>query len=729
MAEVSTPGPIIQFGDFEIDLRAGRLRKCGLRIRIPTQSFQVLSILLQHAGEAVTRDELRRLLWPGDVFVDFDANLNTAMARLRLALNDSAQHPRFIETLPKRGYRFLAPVSVCDTTGLAAPLRENRMTVSSDSAITPNRARRLFLAGIAASLLLLTVGMLVWRFRDRLPTGDLRPLDLTSYLGVETSPALSPDGNKVAFAWNGERQDNFDIYVKQIGLSTAPLRLTDNPSVEGGPAWSPDDRWIAFWRQQTSNVSIVLIPSLGGRERELAQIPRASALSWAPDSKWLAFSAQDSIDGPSSIWAVDVDRGERRRLTKFVPKAAGVDSFSGDASPSISPDGTALAFARHFPDVYEVFVLPLKRDLRPDGEPLRVTDRRYGAVGGIAWTADSHDIVYAAGGPGMHSLWRLSRFGRRPPVRIPYALPAAIEPSISGSRARLVYTWWQNNVNIWRLDVRRGERRMLIGSTYESRNPHYSADGRRIAFQSNRSGTEQIWTCDADGSSCVQVTSLDGPACGTPRWSPDGSSLALDARTGGPPDIYVVSADGSKVRRLTDDPASDVVPSWSHDGLWVYFSSDRSGRYEVWKVAKDGGKPIQMTRNGGFSAFESADGKELFYTKPFINSSPTGYFDQGIFRLPTHFRQGLFRMALPAGEETQILQGPVGFTFGVTSKGIYFQPNEQSIQFRDMVTGRVRSIAEIDKAAGISVSPDDAYILWTHLDRISMDLMLVEDFR
>jgi Tol biopolymer transport system component/DNA-binding winged helix-turn-helix (wHTH) protein len=728
MAEVSTPGAIIRFGDFEIDLLAGRLRKRGLRIRIPTQSFQVLSILLQHAGEAVTRDELQRLLWPGDVFVDFDANLNTAMARLRLALSDSAQHPRFIETLPKHGYRFLAPVSVCPATGSPTPAPENRAAhLPGDSAPNAHRARRLFLAGVAASLLLPVAGVLVWRLRDQPSPGDLRPLELTSYLGIETSPALSPDGNRVAFVWNGERQDNFDIYVKQIGLSSAPLRLTANPSVEGGPAWSPDDRWIAFWRQLPSNVSIVLIPSLGGRERELAQISRASTLSWTADSKWLAFGAQDSVGGPSSIWAISVDSGERRRLTRFVPHAAGVDSLSGDASPSISPDGTALAFARHFADVYEIFVLPLKRDLRPDGEPSRATDRRYGAVGGIAWTANSHDIVYAAGGPGMHSLWRVSRFGRRPPERIPYMLPAAIEPSISGSR--LVYTWSQNNVNIWRLDVRSGERKMLIGSTYESRNPHYSANGRRVAFQSNRSGSEQIWTCDADGSSCLQVTSLDGPACGTPRWSPDGSLLALDARTAGQPEIYVVSADGSKLRRLTEDPASDVVPSWSRDGLWIYFSSDRSGRYEVWKVRKDGGKPIQVTRSGGFSAIESADGKQIFYTKPYIDSSPKGYFDRGIFRLPTHFRQGLFSAPLPAGEETQILSGPVGWAFAVTSKGIYFQRNEQSIEFRDSVTGRVRAIAEIDKGAMISVSPDDAFILWSQLDRISMDLMLVEHFR
>jgi Tol biopolymer transport system component len=584
-------------------------------------------------------------------------------------------------------------------------------------------------AGITTAVLLLSAASLIWRLRDRVPPSDLTPLELTSYLGIETSPALSPDGNRVAFVWNGERQDNFDIYVKQVGVPSTPLRLTMDASVDGGPAWSPDDRWIAFWRQQQSDVAIMLIPSLGGRERKLTAIARASALSWTPDSKWLAFAAQDLTGGPSSIWAINVDSGERRPLTSFVPRVAGVDSLSGDVIPSISPDGTALAFARHLADVYEVFVQPLKRDLRPAGQPVKAADRRYSAVAGIAWTRDSREIVYSAGGPEMHSLWRVSRSGGGAPQRLQYAVPAAVEPAISRSQDRLVYSWWQNNVNIWRLDVRSGHRKMLIGSTRESRNPHYSADGRRIAFESNRSGSEQVWTCEAEGSNCLQITSFDGPACGTPRWSPDGHWIALDARVEGQADIYLVAADGSKLHKLTDDPANEVIPSWSHDGRWVYFSSDRSGRYEVWRIGKDGGHASQVTRSGGFSASESPDGKQIYYTKPYINTSPAGYLDQGIFRLHTHFRQGLFSMQLPNGEETQILQGPVGWTFGVTSKGIYFQPNEQMVQLRDAVTGRISTIAEMDKGAMISVSPDDAYVLWSQLDRISMDLMLVEHFR
>jgi Tol biopolymer transport system component len=137
---------------------------------------------------------------------------------------------------------------------------------------------------------------------------------LTSYSGIEDDASLSPDGGKVAFAWNGEKEDKFHIYVKQIGGSGTPVRLTTDPAAEFYPAWSPDDRWIAFERRQKSNVAILLIPSLGGLERKLTEIARGAHLSWTPDAKWLAFSEQESPpQGPLSIWAVNVDTLERRQ--------------------------------------------------------------------------------------------------------------------------------------------------------------------------------------------------------------------------------------------------------------------------------------------------------------------------------------------------------------------------------------------------------------------------------
>ncbi|MGO9013000.1 MAG: protein kinase domain-containing protein [Bryobacteraceae bacterium] len=576
--------------------------------------------------------------------------------------------------------------------------------------------RRLVL--ILTLLVAAVLAGVIWRLREGTPPGALRAVPLTSYAGFESCPSLSPDGSKVAFGWNGDKQDNYDIYVKQIGGSGPPVRLTTDPAAEYCPAWSPDDRWIAFVRQQPDNVAIMLMPSLGGPQRKLTEIAQMGdlwwfplQLSWTPDAKWLAFSAGDSAQGPTSIWAINVDTSERRRLTTLT-QSAGV---WGDSSPSISPDGRALAFARQVLNlINELYVQRLTPDLRPEGEPAKLTDQRYPEVQGIAWTANGREIVYGAGAGGTDSLWRVPVSGRRAPERLPYAFPSALQPVISRSPPRLVYTYWLWNENLWRLDTRTGERKMLVSSTYYQENPEYSPDGRKIAFESNRSGNAEVWTCDADGTNCVQITSFEGPQCGTPPWSPDSRWLALDSRGEGRPEIYVVAADGGKPRRITDNPAGDLIPSWSHDGLWVYFDSDRSGRSEIWKVAKDGGEPVQVTRSGVAYALESPDGNYLYYIKLSPgNSSP-----------------GLFRMPAQGGEETRVLEGPVGGDFQATAKGIYFQPNAKTIQFLDTASGKVRIIATLDKpTAGLSVSPDGSYVVYSRLDANNKDLMLVEGFR
>ena len=196
----------------------------------------------------------------------------------------------------------------------------------------------------------------------------------------------------------------------------------------------------------------------------------------------------------------------------------------------------------------------------------------------------------------------------------------------------------------------------MISSTQYDSSPQYSPDGSRVAFRSNRSGSNEIWVSDSNGRIPVQLTHYGGPLTGTPRWSPDGMNIAFDTRPDGQADIYVVSSIGGAPRRVTKSEFEDVVPSWSADGAWIYFASNRTGAWQVWRVPAAGGAEEQVTRDGGFAAFESPDGHYLYYAKG-------------------RSAAGLWRKRLPNGAEEPVLPqlkpGYWGY-WAVVENGIYF---------------------------------------------------------
>jgi len=615
----------------------------------------------------------------------------------------------------------LAPVIAKSLAGNPAERWQSAAELRSALEKIPRQAsrKRWRPALLAAAFLACAVAIFV-RTRPVRPVAKMNPVSLISTTQWVITPAFSSDGRRVAYHWTASPEashnandDPSGIYVKQIG-GGPPVRLTRGYG-DIYPAWSPDDRYIAFYRGYED--TILLVPSIGGPERRIAKADVAcdgsvmQGVFWTLDGKWLVVSTRDSPNEPYGLWLLSADTGERHRLLP-PPAAEGGDFPLGDFAGALSPDGRILAFARTVRNfVFHLYTVRLTRDFKPEGTPQLLVSQSYTGFMGMTW-ASNRDIVYSVGGYSDARLWRM-RVGARSPELLNWAAMGSLMPAAAPAQHRLAYAALSFTGKLWRMDLRTGERRIIVDSRYGENIPQFSPDGRKLAFQSDRSGNEEVWTCDADGTNCQQLTFFQGPAAGTPRWSPDGRWIALDSRVEGTAQIYVIPSDGGKPRRVTSGDAQNQVPSWSRDGKWIYFESDRSGQWRIWKVPAEGGSAVQVTKNMAGAAFESVDGKYLYITRTGNDGGP------------------LFRMPVAGGPEVEVAPKVLWWPdFSVTAKGVYFLPDAKTLQLLDAATGRITTVAKAEKGFGtLSVSPDDACMVFTEYGSGGSEIMLVENFR
>jgi Tol biopolymer transport system component len=586
--------------------------------------------------------------------------------------------------------------------------------------------RLTWVLSVAAALLIVAAG-LWFRLKGGPPEVPLVAVPLTSYAGDESWPTLSPDGTQVAFSWNGERQDKWDIYVKQIGVEP-PFRLTSDAAMDYSPAWSPDGGFIAFLRELSPDKTvIVLVPQRGGPERILGEVkgsisqalPYGPYLSWTPGSKWIVCPKPRRGERVWALHLFSTETGEESELTS--PPS----SEAGDVAPAISPDGRTLIFSRVSPDFYNatLWLMHLGEGYKPLGKEEQIQSPGLTDIG-AAWLPNGREFVFSSGTGTNYGLWRIAASKGAVPRRLDLGIAAA-QPTISRLGNRLAFAVIQFDLNIWRVDLKGPGKEpsqpiRFISSTQVEQYPAYSPDGRRISFMSERSGTEEIWICDSDGSKTLQLTSFGGAAIYGPSWSPDSQNIALTvAQKRMKEDIYVVSANGGAPRRMTTDPAEDKWPSWSHDGKWIYFTSTRSGREEIWKMPASGGEAVQLTRNSGDAPHESPDGQLLYYMKGWPEAV------------------SIWRAQVDGSQETKVLDSVHSEgQWAVVKEGIYFfrTPDKwghSDLCFHEFATGQTRKILTIQRPVEnhIAVSPDGRTILYPQSDESGSVLMLVENFR
>lgn len=730
-------------GEWLVEPRLHRLSRGDSVVDIEPKVMRVLGRLARSPGEVVDRETLLEEVWDGTVVTGHV--LNRSISQLRKALGDDAEDPRYIETIPKSGYRLIAPVTpVKPDTGEhrgdgmpseSAPHASAAMNVSASptaAAASDRRAsfrlpdrRHLLIAGVVLVAAVVSIFAMpqIRALRDARPIPSIRPI--TSFPGSELEPAFSPEGDRIAYVGAGT-DGNMDVFIKLID-SGDPVRMTRSPDSERAPAWSPDGTRLAFIRVGAEGCHIVIMPALGGNERSVAEcgVRTFPTLAWTSDGSGLISSERAAVDLPYRLWHTSLETLDRRPLTD-PPRFA-----SGDVDPAVSADGRTLAFVRGTSEwTKDIYRMPLNAD----GVPERISDFRRD-IQGLDWM-DRDRLVFAANLSGQYGLWTITATGASL-TPVPSAGGWTIRnPAVAPGSGRLSYEASNHDPDVWRMAMEpsaagtsirpvsmsgdsaapSGDPEPFIRSSRWDFSPGYSPDGRSIAFISTRSGSFELWIADADGSDPRQLTDLEAAWIGTPFWSPDGRSILFDANLEGQLELFILSLSDHSIDRLTENTDHDLASGWSADGRSVYFASEQTGAWQMWKMSVEDASARQLTNGGGYRAVESTDGSTLYFHK---------VYESGLWAVPTS-----------GGEETLVFDtvdprpwrawtlvdddlfyvgysGDAGFMLGTTS----------------LDDGESTDLYRFDRNpgySGLTVSPDRKWILFTLSEASESDLVLLE---
>jgi Tol biopolymer transport system component/DNA-binding winged helix-turn-helix (wHTH) protein len=728
-----------RFGPFELKASPLQLRRRGVRVPLSGQPLQILQILLENPHRAVSRDELRVALWPRDVHVDFDGALNTAVRKLRQALDDTAEKERYIQTLPRQGYQFAAAVDVEAPAEEPVPPSPESPAVAEalvPSAPQPAWRKPWLWAVVAASLLTgILAGTLLWRLAAPPSLISLtNRAYVTSYPGEQLHAAVSPDGGQVAFSWADPQQNGPpSLYVTSIdGLGLH--RLTHADAKDSAPAWSPDGSLIAFIRDRgNSTGDVMVIPSAGGSERRIA-FTEGSFTSWMPGGGAVLI-AEPQADGRSSrLWSVSLATGERRAITEPGEPVDRWDRFG------FSPDGAQLAYegwpGKEGPA--ELYVRPAA-----GGAPRRVTWLPNG-VHNWCWLPDSRSFAVVSDQPGAFRLFRVRMDALKPtPEPIEGAgddtqYPVAFR---SPGSDRLVFCQQRLISNIHRFALRRDSAGLPVAlenpatvapATRRTSNPQISPDGKLLTFVSNRSLFTEIWLSDADGGNAHPLTSFSsaGFIPGSPKWSPDGTKIVFTTLHAGSNDLYLVTANGGPVTQLTHGWFDAIRPSFSHDGKWIYFSRRDSSaeKLRLWKLPARADVRVEDP--------EPLAGKgspEIYGMEPI--ESPEG---GTVYYVPRQSGHELWSVSLAGGAPRRVISEGVRFGWWTPARGgVYYidltktflpdEPEHPPVWFFDSASGRSRQIGTLPERLsslvyqpGISLYGDFLWTDWTETNTINL---------
>jgi Tol biopolymer transport system component/DNA-binding winged helix-turn-helix (wHTH) protein len=590
---------VIRFATFEVDLQAQELRKAGLRLKLSGQPFQVLAILLEQPGVVVTREELQKRLWP-DTFVDVDHNLNTAINKIREALGDSSENPRFVETLPRRGYRFIALITVNGTAAAAvAQTPENRSTSVPKSVA---RRRPLLALGLLGTVMVLVAGGL-WIYKRSETPGPPRQRTLTRITfddGLQSEPTWSPDGRYIAYS--SDRGGKFDIWVQQVSGGD-PVQITKGPGHHWQPDWSPDGKYIAY-RSEEGDGGIHVVPALGGAglERKIASFGYYP--QWSPNSLQVLFQTQFTAPGEwNRFYVAQLDGSAPREvLADFIAQ----NKLSA-ASAAWYPDGKRVTvWVPDFSPSPSFWTVPIaggtgiKLEIAPAVQRKLAEASGEGEAGeqqgdySFLWSTAGDVIYFERGYRGARNIWKMTVDPKTLRATGIDRLTTGPGPdagaAVSTDGRRLAFTAKSQRIRTWLFpfDATRGHftgsGEAITSPGRMSADPTLSPDGTKVAYvvthgegNGPASGDfrNELWVKSLVDGSEIPVIS-DDYSRWFPRWSPDGKQLAYERRnrTTNERQLMLWSSQSHEEKPLGSNLG---LWDWSPDGKWLLAGTDEGG--------------------------------------------------------------------------------------------------------------------------------------------------------
>ena len=726
---------LFQFGEFALDPVAKVLFKNGEPVRMTRRTVETLLVLVENAGQVLTKEEIMRAVWT-DRVVD-EANLAQNIAVIRKTLAVAKGNPGWIETFPGRGYRIEGPVTTPNATP-AAPSATAPVDADEDGApsvevgtstggktaeASPGLAahgRRLNRTWIVVSMIVLALTLslvIIWwkPWAGMAPADTFQVNPATRLPGREFQPALSADGSALAFLWTDEKNSAPSVWVIKQGEAT-PKLISSAQAHHSSPTWSPDGSQLAYLRISKDKTDIVLHHRDEPGERVLASLSPPTygfdyrMMDWSPDGKWLAVSHAEGAGRPPGIWLVPVSGGEKRMLTR--PGSAA----SGDVDPQFSPDGKRVTFLRMLNrSRQEIFSVAIDGDSQT--AQLTQSGRRISAYD---WLSDGKTLLVALNQGGEYRLWKLPNEGRGGPTQTGIYSEFPIQFSVTRQATALVYATLDQDRNIWRLDVTNGGWLRVVATTAQDASPVYSPDGKRIAFRSDRSGDEQLWVSDADGSNPVQIThSPMKPSVG--RWSPDGRSIVFNN-----PQTFEIMVASLAGERWSVTPlgARGVHPVYSTDGKWILAGGSRLVR-----IPAGGGNAEVIAETRAEALNASPDGRYVYFVR-----EPN---DSTLWRVPlsnpgVSEPQRVFDQLLPGCTSCWSLGRGGIYYLGAKPEAL----DRQAIFFHSLSPGGAdRVIADYPEplwpqgSGPFSLSPDEKYLMVVRVGPAIGDVMRVQPFR